>query len=175
MEKLELVKRIDLFAPLSDSERAAVAESLRHETFRKGDIVFREGDTGRVFYGVARGTLAVWRGDPAREVAVLRRGDCFGEMSLLTGEPRTATVVALDESELVVFERPVFMKLFAANVKVAHAVTDIVAARQRELVHFAPSAPSPRATSEARARTAPETNETATETLFDRIRQVLGF
>lgn len=167
MEKIEFVRSIDLFASLSDAEQAMISVSTRQQLFHAGDIVFREGDAGRTFYAVGRGTFSVWRGDPAREVAILRRGDYFGEMSLLTGEARTATIVALEESELIVFDRPVFMKLFAESVAVARTISDVVTTRQLELQNFAPSAPL-----------APEKAESAvvvSETLFQRIGKVFGF
>lgn len=137
MDKLELVRRIDLFSALSDVERAAVAVAARPRVIEEGEVVCREGEVGRTFYAVGVGALSVGKGEPPTEVAVIEPGQYFGEMSLLTGEPRTATVTARTRTEVLEFDRPAFMKLFSQNVAVARAVSEVVAARQIALQTFA--------------------------------------
>lgn len=136
MDKLELVRSIDLFSTLSDVERAIVGVAAHPRIFEEGSVVCTEGEVGRTFYAVGVGALSVRKGKPPQEVAVLQPGEYFGEMSLLTGEPRTATVVAVTRSELLEFDRPAFMKLFAQNVDVARAVSEVVAMRQIALQKF---------------------------------------
>lgn len=137
MDKIELVNKIDLFSALSDVDRALISTGALQRSLAAGDVVCRENEQGRTFYAVGKGSLAVRRGNPEREVAVLRAGEYFGEMSLLTGEPRTATVVALEPTQVLEFSRPVFMDLFARNVGIARDISSAVSVRQIALRKFA--------------------------------------
>lgn len=76
------------------------------ERFSDGDIIVREGDLGREMYVIRRGRVEVTRLHDGRNVvlATLERGSFFGEMSLLEGEPRSATVRAKGDTELLVIE-----------------------------------------------------------------------
>jgi CRP/FNR family cyclic AMP-dependent transcriptional regulator len=76
------------------------------ERFRDGDIIVREGDLGREMYVIRRGRVEVTRSHDGRNVvlATLERGSFFGEMSLLEAEPRSATVRAKGDTELLVIE-----------------------------------------------------------------------
>lgn len=162
MDKIEVVRQMDLFASLNDVERALISSAARLRVLETGDHVCREGEQGRTFYAVGRGALSVRRGNPPAEVAVLRSGHYFGEMSLLTGAPRSATVVALDRAEVLEFDRPAFMNLFANNVGIAQAISEVVATRQMELRQFA---------EDARLKAPPPSDSGA---IFGRIRQLFG-
>lgn len=159
MDKIELVRKIDLFAQLTDVDRGLISAATHQRSVATGDVVCREGEQGRTFYAVGKGSLAVRRGNPEREVAVLRAGEYFGEMSLLTGEPRTATVVALEPSQVLEFSRPVFMDLFASNVEIARTISEAVSARQIALRQFAGAA----------------SRVEAPNDIFGRIKKVFGF
>jgi CRP-like cAMP-binding protein len=97
---------------LAHGERvdAVVAPNLAaaavERTFGSGEEVITEGRAGTTFYVVVRGRLSVRVG--AKEIATFQRGDAFGEMSLLTGEPRSATIVALEDCVLLEVGREVF-------------------------------------------------------------------
>lgn len=106
---------------LSDDVRALVAASFEPVSFPFGTIIVREGDPGNAFYVVARGTARVVRsGERGDEVAlnVLRAGDSFGEMALLEGTPRSATVRASGSVEAIRLERGVFLALTRSNPEV---------------------------------------------------------
>lgn len=100
---VERLTAVDIFAPLSDQERERLAASSVRHVFAPGEIVIRAGDAGSSMFVVHNGRVQVQiteNGKP-RVVAVLNEGDFFGEMALFTGEPRTATVVALEETEVL--------------------------------------------------------------------------
>ncbi len=100
-----LLSRIELFRGFSAAERGDLEQLMRERVFRRGSAVVRQGEPGASLFILAEGALdvALERGDGAE--ALLGRlvpGDVFGEMSLLTGEPRSATVRAATDA--VVFE-----------------------------------------------------------------------
>src|SRR5687767_3411841 len=93
-----------LFEDLSPEESAAVAREMVLETYNEGDIVITEGERGSSLYVVVSGEVKVYtRGSRGENLflAKLTAGDFFGEVSILTGKPRTATVTAAQKSELL--------------------------------------------------------------------------
>jgi MFS family permease len=92
VERLELLRRVPIFAPLPPAVLEGIASTLERVDFAPGEIVFRRGDRGDRFYVVSGGEVEV---DAGREEPVLlRAGDFFGEIALLSRIPRTATVSA---------------------------------------------------------------------------------
>ena len=100
------VPRSPLFEVLSAEERAALIKEMELEQHREGDIIISEGDTGSSMYVIAHGEVKVYtRGTSAAGgsvyLAKLGEGDFFGEVSVLTGKPRTATITASQPTELL--------------------------------------------------------------------------
>src|SRR5262249_29803126 len=105
--ELELLRGVPIFAPLPPGVLQQVAASLSNLRFRAGHTVFREGDHGDSFYVVAEGEVMV--APAGRPVVTVVPGDSFGEIALLRDVPRTATVIARTDAELLVLERDVFI------------------------------------------------------------------
>jgi len=101
-EPYEFLRGVDLFSEVSDKDLRTIASSMRRRTFTPGEHVVSEGEGGVGFFFVASGTLAVTV-DGAR-VATLQPGDHFGEVALLAGAHRTATVSA--DSDVVCWGMP---------------------------------------------------------------------
>lgn len=132
-ENLELLRRVDFLASLSDADLALLAEDLTSEIYAKGERVFVQGsrgDTLCILSGGKVGVLARDEDGEEVEVAELKRGDYFGEMSLLTGEERSATVVAKEDVELLELSRGSFSVLLKSNPAIAGAIAEVVAKRQ---------------------------------------------
>lgn len=104
--------------------------------FTEGEIICRVGDPGDVFYIVMGGAVEVLSSH-YRVLATLHSGDYFGEIAVLTGERRTATVRALSDTELLTFDRPAFQVLMDSHPLMASRVAQVIAERQRsqEVVH----------------------------------------
>lgn len=107
---IELIAKLPLFAPFPIEEARGLSASAIERTFGVGEEVITEGRAGTTFYVVVSGRLSVKVGSPAKDIATLERGAAFGEMSLLTGEPRSATVIALEDCVLLEMGRDVFAK-----------------------------------------------------------------
>lgn len=102
---------IPLLSALPLPYLAEIAPLFRSETFREGDDIVVEGDSSGSFYIVVRGRVEVLRSNALRghvRVAVLEDGDYFGEIALLTGSPRTATVRALTVSTCIALDKEAF-------------------------------------------------------------------
>ncbi len=126
---------VDLFAPLSGDERAALAEHLVYAPFVKGDIVTRQGSVAHWLYLVVGGEADVLleaNGESAR-IATLAPGSVFGEMGLMTGEPRRATVAARSDLECYRLDKAGFEAILRSRPDIAGEISRILAARQTEL------------------------------------------
>ncbi|HEX7668182.1 MAG TPA: mechanosensitive ion channel family protein, partial [Polyangiaceae bacterium] len=133
--RLKALAAVELFTDLSESERAHLAEHLRYAPFGPGETMTRQGAEAHWLYMIVDGEVSIRvAGDGGeREVARLRAGDFFGEMSLLTGERRTATVVALTPVECYRLDKAAFQDLVVARPEVTEHIADILAKRRTEL------------------------------------------
>lgn len=151
-ELQQALRRVDFLAPVNDPDLAVLAADVTHDLYAQGERVFAQGEPGQTFYLIRSGRVGVRVKDAAGvevEVAELDRGDYFGEMSLLTGEPRKATVVAKEDTELLELDRPSFALLLKNNPALGSAMMEVVKQRQTDLEAKAKNA------SERAARSAP--------------------
>lgn len=133
-----LIKNSHLFKSLDDEGRLrALRESSLH-TFPPGTLILREGEPGDEFYLIASGNVRVdtTRTDDEHpvELAILGRGAFFGEVSVLTGRPRTATVTAVDEVLVVVFSKDLVERLLEAYPRVRKLLDAVVLGRARDTI-----------------------------------------
>lgn len=128
---LGLLSQLDLFAPFSPEQRAELARSAVERRFGRGEALIREGEQGETFYVIASGEVAVARG--GTEVARLTRGAYLGEMSLLTGEPRSATVIATTDVTVVELDRHAFAQHFSSHPERAQQLSEVLATRRSQL------------------------------------------
>jgi small-conductance mechanosensitive channel/CRP-like cAMP-binding protein len=134
--RLRALARIPLFVPLNDEERSVLAEGLRFLPFARGEIILRQGEAGDSLYVVRDGSVSIRLAIEGahKEIATLSDGEFFGEMSLLTGEPRRATVTALEDTECYVIDRALFERVLKRNPQLADAIGHLLAERERALV-----------------------------------------
>lgn len=105
---------IPLFSSLDpEAFIALLKDAMDARVFRAGEAVLKEGDPGDTMYALAQGTVQVLRGGAA--VAEMHEGDFFGEMALLTGAPRLATIAAKDDVVLLAFPREAMERLIARH------------------------------------------------------------
>jgi CRP-like cAMP-binding protein len=129
---LELLRAVDLFTLISEEELEQLRSNLVARRFGKNERIIQEGEEGKTFYLVVSGEVSVRTGK-GQEVTRLKRGNYFGEMSLLTGEPRAATVVALEDSVLLELGRPAFATMFASKPGLALQLSALLAQRRTQL------------------------------------------
>jgi small-conductance mechanosensitive channel/CRP-like cAMP-binding protein len=129
----DALARVPMFAPLSETERSQVLSIAKPVLFSAGESIVREGDAGRSLFAIVRGEAAVSVANAGTEVAHLHAGDVFGEMSLLLGEARTATVSATTDCELLEIDAEGFRTVVLANPGMVETITSVTASRQSEL------------------------------------------
>lgn len=92
----QMLARCRVFEQVTPRTLTRVADEFKIESVAAGEQIIREGDPGDRFYLIRQGRVSVRRGHPEQEVVVLGEGDFFGEMALLSGQPRNASVWATE-------------------------------------------------------------------------------
>src|SRR5258706_15912293 len=133
---------VDVFSPLSTDELRQLAKATAGHVFAPGETLIRAGAEGSSMFVVHNGRVAVQVSDPGgpRTVAELTEGNFFGEMALFTGEPRTANVVAIEETEVLEIGHAAMKHLFETNPSLAESISWTIAERQADLAKGSASA-----------------------------------
>jgi CRP/FNR family transcriptional regulator, cyclic AMP receptor protein len=126
-EKVELLKRIPLFAGCTKAELIEIALSADEREAPEGDRLTEEAQRGGEFFILVEGAVAVRRG--GRKLADLGPGDWFGEIAILTYRPRTATVMATSPVRLLVISDRTFRRVVETMPRIALKVLRNVAER----------------------------------------------
>ena len=125
--KIDLLKQIPLFAGCSRAELEAVSRIADELWLPAGRVLMREGAPGRELFVLVEGEATIERDGAA--VAVRRGGDFIGELALVTGRPRTATVTAATDLQTLVLDRLNFDRLLRDVPAIAAKVLKAVAER----------------------------------------------
>ena len=130
------LQRIRLFSPLSPLECGEIVRRMKRRDFPPNQIIVREGAPGNSMFFITAGLVEVRKKDSATGIDFLltemAAGQNFGEMSLLTGKPRTATVMTLEPTTCAVLEQADFQQLVMSYPKIGLAMTTILAERLEE-------------------------------------------
>ncbi len=121
------------FAPLPDEDVRELARTAREHGFGAGEAIVREGEPGASAFVVSEGSVRVTIGNDQHEVSRISAGGYFGEMSLLTGDPRSATVSAATDCRVVEITADEFRRVVADNPAVLDVISADVARRREEL------------------------------------------
>ena len=138
-----LLSAVDIFSPLTPEELNALAASSSNHVFAPGETIIRAGDDGDSMFVVSRGGVDVRvdsNGTP-RTISRLGEGAFFGEMALFTGEPRTANVVAAEETEVLEIGHDAMRGLFQTNPGLVEALSRAINERRAGLLANASAPP----------------------------------
>jgi len=127
------LKRIPMLGLLPDEGLDLLSSRVSLKLFGDGEAVVHQGDPGRSMYIISHGSFDVCLKDCEKPVATLKEGDFFGEMSLLTGEPRSATVVAKGDSLVFEIDKEACADILKAHPAIWDALGQALARRQAEL------------------------------------------
>ena len=132
---VERLSAVDLFAPLSPEETTMLARAAVSHVFAPGETVIHAGDPGSSMFVVHNGRVCVQINENGRQrtIATLNEGDFFGEMALFTGEPRTANVIALEETEVLEIGHAAMKSVFDTNPDLVESLSFIMAERRQGL------------------------------------------
>jgi small-conductance mechanosensitive channel len=165
---MRALEGIEIFSALPEDIRGRLADSMRSAPFAPGEIITRQGAVAHWLYLVVHGEVSVrvaTAGGPPHETGRLKDGSVFGEMSLLTGEPRTATLVALTNVECLRLDRPIAHEILTQRPEFAERIAELLAQRRMELEHPAQPLDSEARERELRAKK---------KDLLQRIREFFG-
>lgn len=116
------LQNVPLFNDLDDAETEQLAGLCRTRAVSRGNVIFYEDDPGTSCYIIVKGKVKiVVNADDGREhiLGVLQDGDFFGEMSLIDGQPRSASAVAVEDVQMVTIQRDEFLKLLRSNPEIS--------------------------------------------------------
>ena len=138
MDEKEVLRSVPIFSELSEEDITSLARLALRKRYPKDTVVFFENEEGDFFFTILEGRIKVTiLGDDGREVilSVLGPGDFFGEMALLDNEPRSATAIAVEESELLSLHRNDFQTVLNDNRSITSALIRVLSARLRRANH----------------------------------------
>jgi CRP/FNR family transcriptional regulator, cyclic AMP receptor protein len=133
---LRLLELVPLFSGLSRAQLSRVADLAQEVSYGSGRMIVRTGTPGLAFYVIVEGQAKVIRGkiSSAKGQASLGPGDFFGEMALLDGGPRSASVVAQTPITTVRIERAPFRRMLKDEPDIALKLLEGMAVRMRKLI-----------------------------------------
>lgn len=135
--RIEALRRVELFHTLTDEERQELALRMNEAPFVRGEAMTRQGAKAHWLYimtsGEAEVRVAVDGSGLSEKVATLKGGDFFGEMGLMLGEPRMATVIATTEVECYRLDKDAFHDILRRRPEIAEDISHILARRRVEL------------------------------------------
>jgi len=132
----EMLRGVDLLSGLSEAEVTELAERLEYAPFARNDVITRQGNPAHWLYIVAFGEAEVLyqtEGAEPRPIGTVRSGEFFGEMALLTGDARAATVIAKTDVECYRLDRTSFQALLLARPGIAEQMSRVIGTRRSDL------------------------------------------
>lgn len=132
---LQRLMEVDLLAPLSEEQHRIIAQRTKHVRFARGETILRSGEEGDSMFVLHRGTVAVKVREDGREreIAQLSDGSVFGEMALLTGESRSADVLAVSDVEVLEIHKDALRPVLAQNPELASGLSARIVERKQHL------------------------------------------
>ncbi len=134
--KTDLIRRVPLFATLSDAEFSSLESVFIIRCFRRNQVIFLEEETGKYMYIVLAGKVKVTKTTPDGKETVLaiqQPGDFFGEMSLLDGKTTPATVSAMEDCRIAMLSGEDFHRHLMRNEKVVQQIIQVLCSRLRQV------------------------------------------
>lgn len=133
---VESLRRCALFAHVDDDGLGALADQMRQRRFRRGEVIFHQGDIGDSLQIVTAGSVKIVL--PSQEgeeaiIASLQPGEFFGELALLDGAPRSTTATAIEATETLALPRDQFLRQLAEDPRIGRALLTAVAGELRRL------------------------------------------
>lgn len=169
-EHLRVLGQVDVIACMDPHSVASLAARAEAQHFRSGERIFRQGDLGGSLYVIKAGRVALLlEAEGARPLATLGEGDFFGEMSLLTGQHRTASAVAATDCELLVIDRRHLAPLLEAHPEFMRLISQTIATRRQDTASLMADLEQARAATVAQAPAAAAVEEASNE-ILSRIR-----
>jgi CRP/FNR family transcriptional regulator, cyclic AMP receptor protein len=135
LSNLDLIRRVPLFAMLTDTQAQTIAESVTKQRFRRGEPIVESGKKANALYIILNGRAHVIATDMRGREAILanlKQGDYVGEMSLIDNQPHSATVRAEVQTDVLVLGRTQFARILPENAAMTYAIMKVLVQRLRQ-------------------------------------------
>lgn len=128
MEVEETLRRVPLFAGMQPKQIKSLARWTTTRIYQPGQVIVNEGQTGLGLYCIQSGRVKVSQhaGDGEREIRIMGPGEAFGELSLLSDKPRSATVTAIDQTTAVLLDKGQFLAELRTYPEIALSIIPIL-------------------------------------------------
>lgn len=140
MDEMALMKRIPLFADMPREQLQSLVGALNRRFYHKGQTILHQGDRGDSLFVIVSGRVRIYTLSPEGHelsIWIYDEGDFFGEMALLTGEPRSACAEAMQSTEVLVLHRQAFRDYLLANPLAAIHTIEALSKRLRRTTESA--------------------------------------
>ena len=131
IEKVILLKTVPMFALTSEELLAEIGAMLEEVELRAGETIFTKGDVGESMYIIVSGRVRVFDGEGGADLSILGEKEVFGELALLDPQPRSASVMALEDASLFRLDGETFSQLMAGNPEIVRGVLHVLCERLR--------------------------------------------
>lgn len=134
--RMKTLRRVELFSQMTDDELRKLAERLKYAPFAKDNIISKRGAIAHWLYIIINGEAEVYveaASGEKRTLSVLSKGSFFGEMGMMTGAPRSATVIAKTDVECYRLDKEAFEEILLARPGIAEEVSQVLVARRVQL------------------------------------------
>ncbi|HCL81095.1 MAG: hypothetical protein A2077_00155 [Nitrospirae bacterium GWC2_46_6] len=145
---IEILKKVHFFSGFTDEELKLISGFMQWIKFEAGDIIIKEGMIEKTFFLIIKGKVSIkkktWMGSLKKAIDMISAGQIFGEMAFITGKPRTADIIAEEETYVLKFSAEEMLKdetkyahiLVKFYKKFAEALSERLAKADRELVNL---------------------------------------
>jgi len=140
MSRVDILRKIPLFAAVPDEELAALADTLGKRVFGKGVIIFHKDSPGETTYIIESGQVRIFAlSESGQEISVrvYGCGEVFGELSMLDGQPRSAGAITMEETHVLTMHREDFLRILERCPGMAQGIIATLAARVRYTTQYA--------------------------------------
>ncbi len=136
-QRIKSLRKVELFSQLAEAELKTLAEHLRYMQFAKGTVIAKQGATGQHWlFIIINGVVEVYVGgvdSEMRSLNILSKGDFFGEMSLMTGSPRVASVIAKTDLACYRLDKDAFEEVLKSRPAIAEDISHVLVERRAQL------------------------------------------
>ncbi|MDP8218704.1 MAG: mechanosensitive ion channel family protein [Candidatus Theseobacter exili] len=161
-----MIKSTELFRSLSDDQISVCASGVKKSAYSRNEKLVTQGDEGDDLFIISKGTVKVFidgENHQLENVAELTEKEFFGELSLLTGESRSATVIANDDVEVLIIDKACIASLLEQNPDIVVKLSQVLTEREKQREHV-----------RERSRKDNESEESQTKTLIKKISRYFG-
>jgi len=134
MEKVTLLARVPLFVSLTTEQLAEIADRLVIRNYQRGATIIHQDEPGSMLYIIANGHVKITTVSSEGEeliLALLTDNDFFGELSLLDGQPHSASATAMETTQIVTLNRDEFLEVIAKNPEMVNNILVVLSNRLR--------------------------------------------